>query len=97
MKPISGRYDRFATNRDFKVHFGLDPLAKWPRHGLEPIIIEGWKVWVTPSPGTTSSGSPGRRHKSSTHRVLTQCPQCLKVFSAGRIRQHIKIHAEGAK
>lgn len=87
------QYPQFtAHSRAMRVLLGLAPEAKLPREGMEPRIVQGIKVWVTPLMG------PHRQYygwgrvrtvKSSTHRVLAECPSCGRVLSAGRLHQHV--------
>jgi hypothetical protein len=70
---------------------GLKPTQHLPVEGMPPRLIQGIRIWVEPQkePGAKVS----RRNKRSTHRVMAECPICLKVMSAGRLHQHAEIHA----
>jgi hypothetical protein len=54
----------------------------WPDAGLPARVVQGIKVWVAPK-----VVRPGR--KSSKHRVMCACPGCGRVFSVGRLAQHV--------
>ncbi len=40
----------------------------------------------------TKSGEAYGDRKVRFHRVLVECPLCLRVVSAGRIHQHAEVH-----
>ena len=73
-----GRWN--AQTSDMKFFMGLDPKDKWPKDGLPPRIVQGWKVWVAPLSKF--------RIDNGFHRVRAQCPNCSQVMSAGRTHQH---------
>lgn len=73
----------FGHSNYIREKLGLAPKAKLPRAGIEPVIIDGIKVWVTPLEGD-AHGS--RRCK---HRVMAECPRCGQVLSYGRMGQHL--------
>lgn len=58
----------------------------WPDAGMAPRMIDGIKVWVTPRAEKANKALGVK--KSSTHRVLCECPTCGHVLSAGRLFQH---------
>jgi len=59
---------------------------KWPDSGLAPVMVDGIKVWVNPA-NPKQNRALGIK-KSSTHRVMCECPGCARVMSAGRLFQH---------
>lgn len=71
-------------------HHMLEKLGvkggKWPDEGLGTRMVDGIKVWVLPR------NEPANRElgikKSSTHRVMCECPGCGEHMSAGRLAQH---------
>ena len=87
-----GRPGRNAHNSTMKRLLGLDPNKHLPAAGLPPQTIQGIRVWVMPA------GAPKMRTnrwtgaqcvvKSSTHRIMGECPHCSAVMSAGRLHQH---------
>lgn len=85
MKPIPGKYTTSAQHYDIKELLGLEPTSKLPRKGTPPVLVDGWLIWVEPVRECT---------RGKVHRALAQCPTCYKVFSAGRIGQHVKVHLE---
>lgn len=74
-----------AQAHDMMKKAGL-PAEKWPDSGLAPFMVDGIKVWVNPANPKMdrAAGVP----KSSTHRVMCECPGCGRVVSAGRLAQH---------
>lgn len=60
--------------------------GKWPDAGLPPRMVDGIKVWVNPR-APKADRALGVR-KSSTHRVMCECPGCGDHMSAGRLFQH---------
>ena len=97
------RFIRSETNPRRNAHhdeiramlgLGMVPMPKLPTEGVEPHIIQGIKVWVTPLmgprvPRCTSRYQRPLEGKSSTHRVLAECPDCGRVLSVGRLHQHV--------
>lgn len=82
MTKIIGRFGRHADHEDLRRMLGLGENAKLPVEGMAARSIQGVMVWVdTLGPNPT-------KHKRSTHRVMAQCPTCLKTLSAGRLHQH---------
>lgn len=84
-----------ASEREIKELMGLP--KKLPKTAVAPQIIQGVKVWVNAAVVKTRvvpwSGKTVNV-KSSTHRVMAQCPQCGWTGSAGRLAQHTcKDHA----
>jgi hypothetical protein len=77
-------------NDAVKALLGIGPTEKLPVDGTLPKLINGdtW-IWVQPLPH-----GPRQRweHRRSTHRLLACCPECHKVLSAGRLKQHVKVH-----
>lgn len=63
---------------------------KLPREGVPPQVIQGIKVWVNPAGPRIMVDKWGKERvlKSSTHRVMAECPLCGKHMSAGRLHQH---------
>ena len=76
---------------EMKALLGLGYKAKLPEGGMEPRVIQGFKVWVTPAAPKKIVDKWGRKVvlKVSTHRVMAECPHCKKVLSAGRLPQHV--------
>lgn len=74
-----------AQSTDMMKKFGLT-VVRWPDEGMAPRMIDGVKVWVTPraEPANRALGVS----KSSTHRVICECPGCGHHVSAGRLAQH---------
>lgn len=63
--------------------FGLTRKSRLPVDGAAPRIVDGNKVWINPLPlGPV-------RWKRSTHRVMVECHNCGRQFSAGRLHQHV--------
>lgn len=56
---------------------------KLPREGLPWRKLHGIMVCVMPF-----EPRPDGR-KSSKHRVIAECPECLRCLSAGRLHQHV--------
>lgn len=74
---------------------GLKAGGHLPIEGMPERVIQGVRVWVTPAPARRDPESlpkfgPSVRTsgKSSTHRVMCECPTCGAVLSAGRLFQH---------
>lgn len=71
-------------------HHMLEKLGvkgtKWPDDGMAPRMVDGIKVWVTPR-APAANRQLGIK-KSSTHRVMCECPGCGDHMSAGRLFQH---------
>jgi hypothetical protein len=70
---------------------GLDPIKHLPVEGLPPRTVQGIKVWITPTP--TDRANPDRNArrmvwKSSTHRVIGECPKCKRCMGVSRLIQH---------
>jgi hypothetical protein len=63
---------------------GHNPKRHLPDEGLPGRMIQGKWVWVR-SRADTPRGQ---------HRVMTECPICLRVCQAGKLFQHAKIHKE---
>jgi hypothetical protein len=80
---IRDKNGRSAQQHHLYPMLGLRATQHLPKEGLPPQIIQGIKVWVAPA----VARADGR--KSSTHRVLAECPLCLQVLSAGRLHQHV--------
>lgn len=59
---------------------------KWPDEGVPPTMVDGIKLWVNPR-APKADRALGIK-KSSTHRVMCECPGCGDVLSAGRLFQH---------
>lgn len=84
-----------AAGREWNAHtseiFRLLGLtgSHLPKEGMPPRLIQGIKVWVNPIKW------PHPLRKSSTHRVMAECPVCGKTMSAGRLHQHAKVHQQG--
>lgn len=57
-----------------------------PDEGMSPQMVDGIKVWVTPRAEPMDRARGVR--KSSTHRILCECPNCGHVLSVGRLFQH---------
>jgi len=71
-----------ANSSDMMKKFGI-PGTKWPDEGMPPRMVDGIKVWVDP----VRRAGLGEK-KSSTHRVMCQCPGCAEILSVGRMHQH---------
>ena len=54
---------------------------------LEKTEVQGVTVWVIPPPEPILRAD-GRRVKVSTHRMLCECPRCMRTLSVGRLAQH---------
>jgi hypothetical protein len=65
--------------------------GKLPAEGMPPRMIQGIKVWVNPAKPKQIVDRWGKPHivKSSTHRVMAECPHCAQILSVGRLHQHI--------
>lgn len=73
-----------------QIKQALDLPSKLPKHGIEPRIRTGVKVWVEPAPPPTYVPRWGQLkllHRA-THRVLCECPACGSHLSVGRLAQH---------
>ena len=53
-----------------------------PVDGVAEREVQGIKVWVN----ALGLYAPGR------HRLMAECPVCLKRMSVGRLQQHSKVH-----
>ena len=84
------RYRRPLHSSAMKELLGLGAKAKLPREGMDPVYIQGVKVWVNPEPmARTFQREAGMKMKhSATHRVRCNCPMCGEEMSAGRLNQH---------
>ncbi len=78
-----------AGDTKVKALFGLRPQQDWPSEGLDPIIVDGWQVWVNPLTPLEHRRKFGGIRR---HRVMTRCPICAQAVSAGRTMQHYRIH-----
>ena len=67
---------------------GLKPGGHLPDEGMPPRFIGVVWVWVTPA----QTQLPGFERKSSTHRVMGECPSCGRHMSVGRMHQHKCTH-----
>lgn len=76
------------VNRDWWMKGCRKMLPPPPVDGMAPTLIAGVVVWVKPLIGD----APARGRRQG-HRVMAQCPECKKVMSAGRLHQHLPIHA----
>ena len=74
-----------AHSADMMKKLGLTK-QRLPDAGMEARMVDGIKVWVTPRAEPANKALDVR--KSSTHRVLCECPTCGHVLSAGRMFQH---------
>lgn len=81
-----------AQTRDMMRKLGVEGNY-WPDEGMSPRMVDGIKVWVTPRAPKAGAGV----RKSSTHRVLCECPGCGDVMSAGRLFQHKCIRAHNPR
>jgi hypothetical protein len=79
---IRNAYGRNAQSHEIKAMLGLADKAKLPSEGMALRDIQGYSVWVKPLPSIRDA----RFH--CTHRVMAECPRCLRVLSAGRLHQH---------
>ena len=89
---IRDGHGRNAHHPDIRTFLGLGPKAKLPVEGMPKREIQGVTIWVEPFvPVWKIDRYTGERvqTKSSFHRVKAECPQCLKVLSAGRLFQHV--------
>lgn len=89
------RFDRNAHSADIREMLGLKRTAKLPKEGMEPRVIQGITVWVTPAPEPVYVERWGKRkllHRAS-HRVMARCPVCGEEMSVGRLHQHAKVHS----
>jgi hypothetical protein len=87
-RQVEGR----AHANGMKTLLGLPYKAKLPKEGMEPRVIQGVKVWVTPfvpKMGIDRWSGKIVKIKSSTHRVMAECPDCGMHLSAGRLHQHV--------
>lgn len=87
-----GRVVNMRAHADgMKTLLGLPYKAKLPILGMPARTIQGVKVWVNSALPKQVVDRWGKQHivKSSTHRVMAECPHCGKVMSAGRLHQHI--------
>lgn len=76
---------RQATSYEVIKLLGLSGMHL-PVEGMLPQFIDGFRVWVAALP-ERSAGA--RRRRRSTHRVLTECPNCRTQLSVGRLQQHV--------
>jgi hypothetical protein len=74
-----------AQSRDMMRKLGVVGQY-WPDAGMSPRMVDGIKVWVTPR-AEKANRALGIK-KSSTHRVMCECPGCGLAMSAGRLFQH---------
>jgi hypothetical protein len=58
-------------------------VRKLPVEGMDWREIQGVRVCVRPLVKRIDG------KKSSTHRVIAECPNCHKLLSAGRLHQHV--------
>ncbi len=81
-----------AHTNELRKLLGLADKAKLPAAGLAPVVVQGIKVWIEPAPApvmrTIQWSGKQVVAKSSTHRVMAECPHCGKHMSAGRLQQH---------
>lgn len=73
--------NRPAGEPEMRALFGVKG-HKWPVSGIPVRSIQGIMVGVLPF----QERADGR--KSSTHRVLAACPDCARLMSVSRLRQH---------
>lgn len=74
-----------ARNVDMIKKLGLH-TTRLPDAGMEPQMVDGIKVWVTPRAEPMDRARGVR--KSSTHRIMCECPKCGHHLSVGRLHQH---------
>jgi hypothetical protein len=89
---VKTQYGWNAQSRDMKTLLGLKGTAKLPREGMPAQVIQGVKVWVAAhTPAYRKDRWTGKmvEVKSSTHRVMAECPRCGQHMSAGRLHQHL--------
>lgn len=87
---------RHAQDASFKHYFGLPSTAKWPRDGIQDAQGATRDVWVGGSYGRVRlwvqpvqfDHIPTSYRLLPMHRVMSQCPRCGTVMSAGRLQQH---------
>jgi hypothetical protein len=86
----SPRFRSYADSSDMFTLLGYAGETHWPSEGVPAQIVQGIKVWVEPAVPKFRKRYDGQmvQVKSSTHRVMAQCPGCGTVVSAGRLIQH---------
>jgi len=75
-----------ATSDQLKHFFGLRQTEKWPADGMTKRTVKGITLYVRPLDRNT-----GRREGMHS-RLMAVCPDCSKVFSYGRLGQHMVSH-----
>jgi hypothetical protein len=81
----------YASADDFKAYLNVPLEAKWPEHGIEPVMVplrDGRHVPMWLRPQQPKIGRDGKRIKISTHRCYVECPNCRAEVPAGRTTQH---------
>jgi len=66
--------------------FGIDD-ERLPPEGLDPRMVDGFKVWVEPLARSREAGK--------FHRAMLECPHCGRTIPIGRFHQHLPIHTKG--
>lgn len=78
MRLERGAYRHPAHSDTMKALLGIP--GKLPAEGMDPVYIQGVKVWIE----TLETA----KWCKEFHRVKCECPACGKVMSAGRLNQH---------
>src|SRR4051812_24727306 len=84
---LRGVDDRHGRNypldhQDLYRFLGLNPNKHLPKDGLSERKIGNVLVWVVPK-------IEGKRQDAA--RTLCGCPTCNKIFTAGKLAQHMKV------
>lgn len=82
-------YDMNAFGRmdagDRKEALGLEATKHLPLEGAPVVVVHGIQLWC-------EANGAVRGYKRQ--RVRAGCPECHKVFAAGNLAQHHKVHTE---